>query len=164
MIRTLIATGLLAMAATPAMAGTATDTFEVKLKVTAACSVTAHDLDFGTHASAATANVDVNSDIVVKCTKNTPYTVALSAGTTAGNTVDARKMAAQTASNTDTVPYALYSDAGRTNNWGEVGSGAVGGTGTGADQTLTVYGRVLAADLNVTADDYKDVVTATVTY
>lgn len=158
MKRTLLAAALLAMAA-PAFAVTATDTFDVKLKVTAACTITATDLDFGTHASNATANADATSTITVKCTKGTNYDVSLNAGTSAGATVTTRKMTG--VANPDTVAYTLSNIASGGANWG---ASTVTGTGTGADQTHTVYGRVLAADLNVTADDYLDVVTATVTY
>jgi spore coat protein U-like protein len=67
--------------------------------------------------------------------------------------------------NTDTVPYRLYRNAARSNVWGNVtGTNTVAGTGNGAAQALTVYGRVLGASTNVRPDSYRDVVTVSVTY
>ena len=60
-------------------------------------------------------------------------------GPASGATVATRKMTSGAA----TVNYTLYSDSGRTTVWGNtIGTDTVAGTGNGAAQTLTVYGRV----------------------
>lgn len=159
----LLAVAALAFAAAPVMAATATSNFNVTLTVQKACTVSASNLAFGTHDFTESANIDNTSTLSVKCTNKTPYTVGLNAGTTTGNTDTARKMAGLTGGNTDTVAYTLYNDSGRTTNWGAT-TGAMTGTGNGTTQSLTVYGRVAPSALNVAADNYQDVVTATVTY
>jgi spore coat protein U-like protein len=60
--------------------------------------------------------------------------------------------------------YALYSDSARTLNWGETdGTDTVDSTGTGANQSFTVYGRV-AASQNVPQGSYSDTITITVNF
>jgi spore coat protein U-like protein len=58
----------------------------------------------------------------------------------------------------------LYSDALRTLNWGNTSASWVSGTGTGAAQTLTVYGLIPLQTTPAPATDYADTVTITVTY
>lgn len=151
-------------ATTSAWAETKTTTFNVLLTITKACNFTtaASDVNFGSQLSTAT-NVQNLGNLYVTCTKGTGYDIGLSAGTGTSATVTARKMKGLTAGNTDEVPYALYRESNRTDNWGDtVGTDTVAGTGTGAEQTVPVYGTVPSA--NFRADSYKDVITATVTY
>lgn len=90
----------------------------------------------------------------------TPYNVTLNAGQNSGaGGVADRNMTNGTA----LLPYQLYRDPGRSEVWGNtVPTDTVTGTGTGAVQTIPVYGRVPSA--NVPAGSYLDVVTATVVY
>jgi outer membrane usher protein len=63
------------------------------------------------------------------------------------------------------VPYQLYRQAARGPGdvWGNVvGTNTLAGTGTGANVSYPVYGRVPSA--NFPADTYVDVVTATVIF
>ena len=80
----------------------------------------------------------------MKCTKNSPYTVGLNAGTTTGATIAQRLMA----NGADTMNYNLYTDAARSTIWGNsaVAPTWVSGTGAGMGtaQVLTVYGRLRA--------------------
>ena len=158
----LLAVALLASAAVPAMAASnpATANFNVTLTVQKACTVTASDMVFGTHDFTEATNIDNTSTISVKCTKGTSYGVALSKGNGASET--ARVMKGATTA--DTVAYALYNDSGRTVNWGTAAGALTGQTGTGSAQSLTVYGRVAPAALNVTPDNYSDIVAVSVTY
>jgi spore coat protein U-like protein len=106
------------------------------------------------------ANVDATTTFTVQCTNTTAYNVGLNAGSTTGGTVTTRLMTSGSA----TVAYKMYSDSGRTTNWGNtVGTDTVTGTGNGATQTLTVYGRVIAQTTPAPAT-YTDTVTVTVTY
>jgi spore coat protein U-like protein len=62
------------------------------------------------------------------------------------------------------VTYSLYSDSGRATVWGNtVGTNTVAGTGNGASQSYTVYGRA-PAQTTPAAGTYTDTVTVTVTY
>jgi spore coat protein U-like protein len=141
-------------------ATTTTSTFTVQITITASCTInSASTLNFGSQ-GVLTANVDQTSTIQVQCTNTTPYNIGLNAGTATGATVTTRKMT----SGSNTVSYALYSDSGRTTNWGNtVGTDTVAATGTGASQSFTVYGRVPAQTTPAPAT-YTDTITVTVTY
>ena len=96
----------------------------------------------------------------MQCTNTTPYNIGLSAGTGSGSTVTTRKMTSGGA----TINYSLYSNAGRTTNWGDtVGVDTVSSTGNGASQGFTVYGRV-TAQTTPAPSTYTDTITVTVTY
>lgn len=124
------------------------------------CTISATDLPFpsrGVLTSATTAT----STITVKCTNNNAFSVALNGGSVANNVL-ARRMKHSTAA--DTVGYQLYQDGGYATVWGDASGGApLTGTGTGSNQTFTVYGRV-PAQATPRPGDYKDVVTATITF
>ena len=141
-------------------AATTSTTFAVQLTITSTCVInSASTLNFGS-AGVLTANIDQTSTIQVQCTNTTPYNVGLNAGTSTGATVTTRKMTNGAA----TVNYALYSDSGRTTNWGNtVGTDTVSQTGNGASQAFTVYGRV-PAQTTPAAAVYTDTITVTVTY
>jgi spore coat protein U-like protein len=142
------------------LAATATSTFAVTITLTATCTVSSpNTLAFGTQ-GILSANVDAQADFFVTCTTSTPYSVGLNAGTGTGATVAVRKMT----SGASTVNYTIYSDSGRTTVWGNtVSTDTVAGTGTGAAQTLTAFGRV-PSQTTPAALSYSDTITVTVTY
>jgi spore coat protein U-like protein len=148
------------MLSAPGLAATATGSFTAQITITAECKVqSANTLDFGSH-GILDANVDATSTFTVQCTNGTTYNVGLNAGATAGGTTTTRLMANGAA----TVSYKMYSDAGRTTNWGNtVGTDTVSGSGNGAVQTLTIYGRV-PIQTTPAPNSYTDTVTITVTY
>lgn len=156
-----------AFAASGAQAATDTDTFDVTIEVTATCSVTAgggSDIDLGTATSAET-NISGNSDITINCSNSIPYYLGLAPSNSA--TTGAGEMSPAGAS-PDTVTYQLRSTSGASGTvWGDtatssaVGNG-VSGTGSGSDQTVTVYVTVPSA--NYVPDTYSDTVTLTVNY
>jgi spore coat protein U-like protein len=154
--------------ATPATCNTSmADNFAflVTATVSKSCLVTADPLNFGTvNGLPGQADQDQTSTISVTCTTPTAYTVALtpSSGSTAG--VGAMAPTGGVPGNTDTVPYRLYRNTGRTNAWGSIAANTVAGTGNGFAQVLTLYGRVLGASTNVRPDSYRDFVTVSVTY
>ncbi|MBW8718973.1 MAG: spore coat protein U domain-containing protein [Variovorax paradoxus] len=107
----------------------------------------------------------VTANVAKSCTTPTSYTVALTPSNNSTTGSGTMTPTGGVPSNTDAVPYRLYSNAGRSVSWGSViGTNTVAGTGTGAAQTLTVYGRVLGSNVNVRPDSYLDTVTVTVTY
>lgn len=157
----LLATSLMSCAVIGSVsAQTATTTFDVQITIEAECLIeSASDLDFGT-AGVIDANVDETSTIAVQCTDGTPYTVGLGPGL-GGGTIDERVM---TGPGGATVDYNLYQDPARTVVWGEaIGTNTVAGTGDGAIQNLTVYGRVPPQETPA-AGTYTDTVTVTVSY
>lgn len=142
-------------------AATATDQFQVTANVTATCTITANDLSFGAYDPTVATPTDAASTISVQCTNGAGYNVGLDAGLFAGATVTTRRMTGTDAAG---LSYELYRNSTRTNNWGNtVGTDTEPGTGTGASQSLTVYGRIPAGQW-VQAGSYADTITATVTY
>jgi spore coat protein U-like protein len=141
-------------------AATATSTFTVQVAIQATCTInSASTLDFGTQGVLA-ANVDQTSTIQVTCTNTTPYNIGLNAGTGSGATVAVRKMTSGGA----TINYSLYTDAGRGTVWGNtVSTDTQAGTGNGAAQNYTVYGRI-PAQTTPAPGNYADTITVTVTY
>lgn len=143
----------------PALAATATGSFAVRITITTECKlVSASDLDFGSH-GVIDANLDSTSTISVQCTTGTPYNVGIGLGS--GASLTARLMTGPGAA---TVSYNLYRDVNHTNVWGTtVLTDTVSGTGNGAVQPITVFGRV-APQSTPGAGAYSDTVAVTVTY
>lgn len=149
------------LASNMANAATSTGSFQVSMTIQAECKLqTASNLTFGAHGVIDT-NVDSTSTIGVQCTNETPYTVGLSAGDGSGATVAARKM---TSAASATVGYAVYRDANHSQVWGVTqGVDTASGTGNGAVQSFTVYGRV-ASQTTPASGSYSDLIAVTVTY
>ena len=146
----------LGFATTAANATTATTTFAVTANVQANCTITAAPLAFGNYTGAVN---NAASTITATCTNTTPYNVGLNAGTATGATVTNRSMV----NGANLLNYKITSDAGHSTNWGNtIGTDTVTGTGSGAAQTLNVYGQIPAAQL-VTPGAYRDTITATLT-
>jgi spore coat protein U domain-containing protein, fimbrial subunit CupE1/2/3/6 len=152
---------LLAGLCGPVLAGQATTSFAVSATVQSSCAVSAGTLAFGNYAAATATPNDVSSTISVTCTSGLPYTVALDGGTTTA-TVNARAMTDGASHN---LTYALYTTSGRTTLFGDGTSSTqtIGGTGSGAAQSVTVFGRIPVAQY-VTAGSYTDSVGVTVNY
>ena len=160
--RTLLTTLALSMAwASAADASTVQTTMSVTTTVQSSCLVSAAPLSFGNYDPvSATAN-NATSSITVTCTTGTNFTVGLNAGTASGASVTTRQMS----NASQHLNYSLFSDSGRTSNWGNTAGvdtpAAI--TATASPSVLTVYGRI-AAQQNVPAGAYSDTVTITVTY
>jgi spore coat protein U-like protein len=161
--QTLLTALILTLWGTVSIAATTTTTFGVSATVVDSCSVSASALGFGNvdPVSLASTAVDATTTIDVTCANGTAYDVGLDAGTATGATVTTRQMT----SGANTLNYALYSDTGRTTNWGEtVSTDTVAGTGDGTAQTLTVYARIPSGQGTVPTGAYSDTITVTVTY
>jgi spore coat protein U-like protein len=148
-----------------ANSATTTTTFAVTETVQATCSATATTLAFSAYTPGAGAKAN-NSTISVKCTKNTPYTISLNGGSTAGGTIAQRLMA----SGANTLQYNLFTTAAFGQIFGD-GSGTsktVTGTGAGVAtaNAITVFGQLpdSAANQAAVAGSYSDTITVTVTY
>jgi spore coat protein U-like protein len=158
-----LATGVLA--AGIAQAVTTTTTFAVTATVQSTCSATAATLAFPNYTPGGGTQIG-NTAISVKCTKNTPFTVALNAGTTTGDAFTQRLMG----SGANTLQYNLYTTAALSTIFGD-GTGVTGtvaGTGLGiaTANTVQVFGQVPDNATNQAAvpGAYTDTITVTVSY
>src|ERR1700754_307238 len=131
----------------------------VTASVSKLCTIaTASDLNFGSVSGLLRTNTDQTSLVRMTCTNRAAYQVGLDNGKNASGSV--RRMS----SGLGFVTYELYRDSQRTLRWGNtLDTDTRTGTGSGAEQTLTVYGRVPAQPA-ARAGDYSDIVTVTVTY
>ena len=155
-----IVSGMVA-ATTSAWASTATTTFNVTGTVVGVCTVSAAAIPFGTTIPATiTSDIDVSANITVTCASGTNYSIALNAGSGGGSLFAARKMS----SGTNQLTYSIYTNAGHTTVWGDgtSGSGTVGGTGTGAAQSIIMYGRITPQ--TAPTGTYSDMISVTLTY
>lgn len=143
-----------------AQSATASTVMPVTASVTSSCIVVAQPLAFGT-LSLAGGNNDSQTTITLTCTPGITYNLGLDAGTHAQGGV--RRMAGTL--NGSTIPYYIYSNAGRTTEWGNtIGTNTVSGTVSTPITNLTVYGRVAANASLFAAGGYTDAVTVTVTF
>ena len=164
----LAAAALIALGAVPAQAATTTGTLTVTAAVAKVCLVANATLAFGTYTPGG-GNLDQQTDISVRCTKSTGFTVALNGG--GGGSIAARRMAS-TGTPAEQLQYQLYTNAARTVTFGDGTTGStMPGTGAGMGaaqaQLITVYGQVPDNAANQGAAvlaDYTDSVTITVTY
>lgn len=149
----LVSTNLLlagqASAETPA-AGTqqAQTTFDVKIEVLSTCSIDATEIDFGKVNSNSVAS-DKTGTLNVTCTNQTPYRVGLSGSGKMKNETD------------EFIAYELFQDDNNT-RW-DNDKNKYSNSGSGNVQAIPVIAKVVGST-NVRAGNYKDTVTATVTY
>lgn len=162
---------LVALFPVAAMAGSASDNFQVTLDITGACSLVANDLDFGSNEGAITSEILAQSSLVASCTNGNPYSIGLNNGDGAGASASSRKMT--NSADNSTVNYSLYVLPARSTVWDNnctaLPSTAANcyndvGNLEAANETIPVYGRVFAGQNNVTIGRYADTVVATLTF
>ena len=153
-----LALGVLACAG---QAATVTTTFAVSTTISSVCvvSTASTGLTFATYDPTASSDTLGSTTFKVQCSSGLSYTVGLSAGGSATDT--ARTMS----SGANRLNYSLYSDSGRTTNWG-ASTGALTGTGSGltTENTITVYGKIPKNQYTPGVGAYSDSITATITY
>jgi spore coat protein U-like protein len=151
-------TDTITVTVTPFLSTAVTTTFSVTVTVPATCTLSASTMNFGTYSGLL---LNVTSTLAITCTNTTTYNVGLNAGLATGATVTTRSMTGPASA---LLGYNLFSDSGRTTNWGNtVGTDTVAGTGSGTAQSLTVYGQIPAGQFPQPGS-YADTITATVTY
>ena len=137
---------LIAVAGTALISGAAnaaqvSDNMTVTADITGTCTLSsAATLAFGTNTSTGS-NIDAQQDISVNCTNGVDYTIGMNNGANALGLV--RRMA----SGANFMTYDVYTAATRAGaeSVAAVGTAAPAnfiGTGTGAGQTITVFGRI----------------------
>jgi len=138
-------------------AGSVSAGLGIGANVPATCTISTSAVAFGPFSGS---QIDATGTVTANCVTGTSWNVGLDAGTSAGATVTTRKMK----SGASLLPYSLFSDSGHTVNWGNtVGVDTVSGTGTGASQNLTVWGRLPAGSVPA-AGTYADTVQATISF
>ncbi|MES2057741.1 MAG: spore coat U domain-containing protein [Pseudomonadota bacterium] len=169
---TAAAIACLAIAAQPASAATVTGNGTVTANVQAACNlVSTPTVPFGTVSSVGplAADIPATGTITVACSNGASYTVYIGDG---ANRVGVGTGLRQMANGAGRLAYQLYKEVAHTNIWDATGgtaaiggAGGVNGTGSGANQTLTVFGLIPAGTVvpSVTGA-YTDSVVVTVTY
>lgn len=138
-----------------AQAATASANFDVSIQVMATCSISASSMPFTSITTGTTTNTDASSTLILNCSNGTPYAVALDNGT---NFQGGRRLT----NGSSFISYNLYSDSGRSTQWNS--SNTKAGTGSGSDQSLTVYGRIPSGQSVLNTGTYVDTIVATVTY
>jgi len=152
----LVSGALLAASAAAAQAATATNTFQARITIIAQCEITSPtDLDFGSQ-GLLNSNVDATATFNVRCNENLSYNIALDDGQNASG-----GSSRMTDGNGHYVTYELYQDSNHSTLWDATNT--VASTGTGVDQTFTIYGRV-PPQSTPPVGNYSDTVTITVTY
>jgi len=165
MINKWIVMGCLSLIATSALSSTFTTSFNVTATVSAACSVTASTLAFGTYNPTLASTLNASTTLNVTCTNGSAYNVGLDPGAGIGATV-ANRLMTRTSGGSDTIAYGLYSNSGLTTVWGNtISSNTVTGTGNGSSQPITIYGSIFASNAtSIPPAGYSDSVNVTVTY
>lgn len=135
--------------------------------IPANANVSATTLNFGS-TSTLSSNVDSTATISVQATNTTPYSIGLGNGTNASGSQRRARLGATA----NFINYNLFTDSGRSQAWSTSTSttsctGGAGtcvlGTGTGASQNTTVYGRVPSQSVPA-AGTFTDTVVVTVTF
>jgi spore coat protein U-like protein len=151
-----------------AQADTKTASMTVKGTIPEVVTVSVETLDFGTQ------NVGkwnyATADITVNASKGLSYKIALDGGLYYDANFKARKMKHSGSKGYDS--YHLYKDNTHDEEWGDSDctpgntyppGTSVSGTGTGSDQTYTVYGKNFVSSA-LSTGTYSDTVTVTVHY
>lgn len=136
--------------------GSAAFSFNVQATVANDCVIHAGNLDFGNN-SVLNGRRRTSSALNVQCTANNPYRISLNGGQ--NGTVAQRRM--KNPATGETVNYSLSGSADGA-PWGDgtLGTVMVGGTGSGAVQSVPVHGAV-PAQRTPSPGNYRDTVTAT---
>jgi spore coat protein U-like protein len=156
----------LTMLGTQSHADTGTSIMNVSATVRHSCSIDTTPMAFGTYdgvvANASTA-LKATATIISTCTSGAAAQIKMNAGAYEGSgstDVPVRRM---TAGASEYLVYQVYSDVSRKTIWGNSDPTGVSFTGTGAPQTLTVYGSIPSAQM-VPEGDYSDQINVTISY
>ncbi|MCI2809593.1 Csu type fimbrial protein [Eoetvoesiella caeni] len=148
---------------------TATGNLNAKIVITSNCAIvgTGTDLDFASHVSTETSAASAsNGGFSVSCTPGTTYKIGLQSSAGSSTTDGKGLLKSADSAVTQTIGYQLYQDASFATVWGNsptTSPNIQAGTGTGAAQLYTVYGKTTST-LNVPASTYSDIVNISVYY
>lgn len=150
-----------------ALAASDSSTLSVGASVNNTCAIGRGHLDFGDVSLLVTSGAGIRSSMAAKqafqtvpviCTNGATATVTGDLGLYASGSLR------QMASGSDRLTYQLYADSALTTVL-DTTTGSIPYTGNGNVQTVTIYGRVLAADMiSAKKGGYEDTVALTITY
>ena len=151
-----------------AQAGTATANMTVQITITASCTINTTTLDFGSNPGTALVASAINGSttVSVTCTNGSPYSIGMDNGANVSGSQ--RRMN----SGTNFLNYNLFVDAARLNAWTTAASSSTCttanscylGTGSGAAQSVNIYGTVPSTGTAPATGVYTDTVTMTITF
>ena len=124
-------------------------TFDVKIEVLSTCSINATEIDFGKLDSGSVASGKTGT-LNITCTNQTPYSVGLSGSGKMTNEID----------KLSSIAYELFQNV---NTPWDNDQNKYSNNGSGNVEAIPVIAKVVGST-NVRAGNYKDTVTATVTY
>jgi spore coat protein U-like protein len=151
-----------------AQSATSTANMTVQITITASCTINATTLDFGSNPGTTLISSAVNGSttVSVTCTNGSPYSIAMDNGANVSGTQRRMKNGA------NFLNYNLYLDALHTNAWTTATNSTTCttanscylGTGSGAAQSVSIFGAVPAVGSAPATGVYLDTVTMTITY
>jgi spore coat protein U-like protein len=146
-----------------AVADSNTSNLDISASVPNSCTISAGALNFGAYNPASVTSA--TGTVTTNCTRGAGAVITLDQGvySAAGSSSGAPLRRLQNGTSSDSLNYTLYQNSGKTTIWGNSTATGVTVTGTGSDQSTSVYG-VIPAGQNVSAGSYIDYVAATVTY
>jgi len=153
--------------ASHALAAVATTNLGVTASVADNCIISTADVAFGAYdpigANAGIADLLGSGTVTVTCTTGASVVVTLGLGANDNGGTAADPSRRLKNGTTNFLNYTLWSNAGRSTEWGNTGPTGKADTGTGSASALTVWGTIPAAQ-NVPTGPYSDTVLATVTF
>ncbi len=155
---TILVLGAFALWTGNAFAATETNDFTVTANVVDSCSISAGDLAFGNYDPTEGADVTAESTISITCSSGTSFEVELSMGADAVATQ--RKML----SGANLLNFNLFTDAAWANIWDDGTTSSATGTGDGANEDITVYGKIPSGQNTVPVGAYSETITASILY
>jgi spore coat protein U-like protein len=150
----------IAGAATVSSVQAGTNNLSVTADVAATCSVEAATMAFGTYDTLTGSAATQSTDLAFTCSNGTTYSVALGNGASYDATGTTRRLqhSGGGVSAADYLTYKIYEDSEMATAFDGLSASS-----TGAQQTVTVYGRIDAGQTTAKAGNYADTVVITVT-
>lgn len=141
---------------------TATATMHVSLEVLKSCTLQANDLNFASHGSDESSEINATTQLSLLCTNGTPFTLSASSSDSESDGTFWLKPE-DSSTGAQTIAYKLYADESKATPVNA--SGGIEGTGTGQAQSETLYGVIKAGALaRAKAGLYSDDVTLNLVY
>ena len=146
----------------------ATGNLAVSASVSASCNISTTDLSFGTYdgiVAHASQDLTETATMSATCTTGSIAVITMGAGHHGHYLPPSRHM--KNEESNSYLKYEIYADADRTFvwSWDRFRMSSVASvTGTGADQEMTVYGKVFKNQKDAAAGSYTDTVTIGVNY
>jgi len=163
------ASALVVLVACGAWAGSANSSMTVSANVSNNCVISAGALAFSAYdpvaANASTA-LTGTATLTLTCTNGASTTITLDQGTWAanGSTNAAPLRQLKGGAGSDYLSYTLTQDNAGSTPWGNTGGTGASYSGTGSQQTVTVYGSVASGQSSAHAGSYSDSVQVTITF